>query len=70
MRSGIRPCLAAAKPKPHRFDTLVADQRHQVSGVPGFVFNEHPAISGAHPPPFLLAAMAQALPPESPTQTS
>lgn len=40
---------------------LAAPPRHQVSGVPFFVFNDRLAASGARPPSDLLAAMTQAL---------
>ncbi len=39
-----------------------------ISGVPFFVFNNRLAISGAHPPASLLAAMEQALLPTAVTQ--
>lgn len=38
-----------------------------ISGVPFFVFNDRLAVSGAHPPASLLAAMEQALLPTSAT---
>lgn len=39
-----------------------------ISGVPFFVFNNRLAVSGAHPPASLLAAMEQALLPTTATQ--
>ncbi len=46
---------------------LAAAGAGQVSGVPFFVFNDRLAISGAHPPSSLLAAMEQALLPAAAT---
>lgn len=59
----IRRGLAAAER--YRPESRTADRGHEVSGVPFFVFNDRLAISGAHPPASLLAAMAQALQPAS-----
>jgi predicted DsbA family dithiol-disulfide isomerase len=51
-----------------RFRTQLASDT-DISGVPFFVFNNRLAISGAHPPASLLAAMEQALLPMSTAQT-
>jgi len=64
--AGVPATLLAACPdtpeERQRFsDRLAGSADPRVSGVPFFVFNDRLAISGAHPPSSLLAAMEQAL---------
>ena len=59
--SEIAACLESTQHQRRFFEKLAATANSQVSGVPFFVFNERLAISGAHPPQSLLAAMEQAL---------
>lgn len=66
--SEIAACLESTQHQRRFFEKLAATASSQVSGVPFFVFNECLAISGAHPPQSLLAAMEQALQPASAIQ--
>ena len=66
--SEIAACLESTQHQRRFFEKLAATANSQVSGVPFFVFNERLAISGAHPPQSLLAAMEQALQPASAIQ--
>jgi len=61
---------ALATPEIHQrfLEKLAATAASGISGVPCFVFNNRQAISGAHPPASLLAAMEEA-PLASATQT-
>lgn len=63
----IEADLAAPERRQRLVDQLAAAGAGQVSGVPFFVFNDRLAISGAHPPSSLLAAMEQALLPAAAT---
>ncbi|MBL8421164.1 MAG: DsbA family oxidoreductase [Dechloromonas sp.] len=58
---GIAACLDSIQHQTRFSERLAATGNSQVSGVPFFVFNERLAISGAHPPQSLLAAMEKAL---------
>lgn len=57
----IRDCLESPQQRHQLVAQLAAEDDEQVSGVPFFVFNNRLAVSGAHPPASLLAAMEQAL---------
>lgn len=60
----IQAALAAPERRQGFLEKL-ATTADGISGVPCFVFNKHLAISGAHPPAALLAAIEQALLPNS-----
>lgn len=64
----VASCLDSPEQRRHFFEKLAAGNETEVSGVPFFVFNDRLAISGAHPPSSLLAAMQQALQPASAAQ--
>jgi len=64
----MQAALAAPGHRQGFLDKLAATADN-ISGVPCFVFNNRLAISGAHPPASLLAAMEQALLPTSTAQT-
>ena len=57
----IQAALAAPEHGQGFFEKLASTADSNISGVPCFVFNKRLAISGAHPPASLLAAMEQAL---------
>jgi predicted DsbA family dithiol-disulfide isomerase len=67
--AAIEACLNSPERRRTFLDTLAA-RKDQPSGVPFFVFNDRLAISGAHQPHSLLAAMEQSLRPVPAPQAS
>ena len=69
--AAIQACLVAPAPRQEFLYRLAAAAANDgISGVPFFVFNNRLAVSGAHPPHSLLAAMEQALQPAPARQPS
>jgi predicted DsbA family dithiol-disulfide isomerase len=66
----IASCLESPEQRRRFFEKLTAGGETEVSGVPFFIFNDRLAISGAHPPSSLLAAMQQALQPVTAAQAN